>query len=97
MKSKYSGCSKILKTISDPSRFIILLLLLEKAYYVMDLKKKLKIEATLLSHHLMVLRKEGILISKREGKHVLYTLAPDVKLKGAKKGFCFKCMNISLK
>jgi ArsR family transcriptional regulator len=97
MKSKYPNIHKILKAISDSSRLMILELLMEKPTYVMEMIKKLKIEPTLISHHLRVLKEEGIVQSKRDGKKVLYNLAPGVKLKGKVPGLNFECIRIVFK
>ena len=41
----------------------------------------LGVEQTLLSHHLRVLRQADIVVSKRDGKAVLYRLSPQVESK----------------
>jgi DNA-binding transcriptional ArsR family regulator len=46
----------------------------KKGVYVSELLSTLKIEPTLMSHHLAVLRTSDILESKREGKRVFYTI-----------------------
>ena len=85
--NKKSGNVSFLKAVSDPSRLTVLFMLLKKDVYVGEIVKKLKIEPTLLSHHLSVLRNEGFVQSKREGKRVLYKLNPKVKVRGKNPGF----------
>jgi len=86
-KSKQSGCSQVLKALSDPTRLAVLEILLEKDTYVSEFIDCLNIEPTLLSHHLSILRGEGLIKASRRGKTVLYQLTPNVKIKGKNKGF----------
>jgi ArsR family transcriptional regulator len=97
MKSKYPNSYKILKAVSDSSRLTIIEILMKKPTHVKPIMEKLNIEPTLLSHHLRVLKKEGIVVSKIEGKWRLYSLAPGVKLKGSVPGLSFKNMRIVFK
>jgi len=85
-KSKFVGCTESLKAISDKSRFMVLEMLLEKETYVSEIIKNLKIEPTLLSHHLSILRQQGLILSERHGKSVLCKINPKVKIKGKNKG-----------
>ena len=73
-KNKKTESSNILKALSDPTRLSVLEMLLEKDTYVSEFIKVLKIEPTLLSHHLSILRNEDLIKSTRMGKTVLYQL-----------------------
>ncbi len=75
-----SFCAQRLKTLADPNRFTILRLLLGGAKYVWELNAELGLEQSLLSHHLQILRQEGLVQSRREGKAVLYQLSPGVRI-----------------
>jgi ArsR family transcriptional regulator len=86
MKIKQSGCSQVLKALSDPTRLAVLEILLEKETYVSEFIDYLNIEPTLLSHHLSILRGEGLIKANRRGKTVLYKLVDGVKIKGKNKG-----------
>jgi ArsR family transcriptional regulator len=88
-KSKTLKISNGLKALSDPSRLSVVLLLFEKEKYVGELNKVLKIEPTLLSHHLSILRDTGFIQSRRQGKRVLYRLNPAARLTGKNKGLKF--------
>jgi len=77
---------KALKAISDPARLAVVNMLLINEAFVSEIIKKLKIEPTLLSHHLSVLKKEGVLVAKRDGKRIQYKVAPKVKVNGKSKG-----------
>lgn len=70
-----SDCAGKLKVLSDPTRMKVLESLRIGPQHVNTLMKNLKIEQTLLSHHLRALRDAGLVLSKRDGKAVLYRLA----------------------
>jgi ArsR family transcriptional regulator len=86
ISKKLAKNSRILKAISDPCRLAVLYRLVKKDAYVGEFKKSFKIEPTLLSHHLAVLKSAGLIKSKREAKRVLYSLIPGVKVNGRNPG-----------
>lgn len=51
---------------------------MEGPRHVGELNAELGLEQSLLSHHLKVLRDEGLVVATRDGKAVLYALAPGV-------------------
>lgn len=71
-------CASRLKLLSDPTRLRVMRLLLEAPSHVGDLQQRIDIEQSLLSHHLRVLRDAGLVSSERDGKAVLYRVAPEV-------------------
>ena len=83
---KIMKMSKALRTISDKTRIAVLKVLLEKERHVKEIVKIIHVEPTLLSHHLSVLRKNGIISSIRDGKKIVYSINNKVKLIGAVKG-----------
>ena len=65
----------ILKTVANPLRLGIIHLLEESPKLsVGDLCKFLKAEQSLISHHLLSMKKKGILECKREGRNIYYSL-----------------------
>jgi ArsR family transcriptional regulator len=66
-----------LKVLADETRLAVLQQLLDHPKHVGELNADLKIDQSLLSHHLRVLRRSGLVVAKRDGKAVLYRLAPD--------------------
>ena len=72
---------KILKSVSEEKRFNIIRMLMKdrKGIFVNNIRKKLKIEATLLSHHLYILKSAGLITSTKFGKKVQYNLNPKCK------------------
>jgi len=65
--SSYSSeyCTRRLKLLAD-ARFQVLQLLREKPRYVVEMNALIPIEQSLLSHHLKMLREEGLVKAKWE-------------------------------
>lgn len=63
-----------LKTISDPNRLKILTLLAEGERCVCEIHRPLDIPQNLTSHHLKALKEASLVISRKEGKWVHYSL-----------------------
>ena len=91
------SCDEIMKVLSDKTRFAVLESLLSRAQHVQDLNAALQLDPTLLSHHLKVLREAGLVVTKREGKHVLYSIAPDVRVRGKRQSLDFGCCKLEFK
>lgn len=84
-------CTRRLKLLADETRFQILQLLRNKPCYVGEINQAIPIEQSLLSHHLKLLRDEGLIQAERMGKGVLYDLAPEVaqfRAQGLNLGCC---------
>ncbi|NNE90965.1 MAG: winged helix-turn-helix transcriptional regulator, partial [Verrucomicrobiales bacterium] len=65
--------------LADETRLSVVQALMKGESHVSDLQDELAIEQSLLSHHLRALRDAGIVESERDGKAVLYRLAPGVE------------------
>lgn len=63
-----------LKAISEENRFQIIKLLSEKTLCVCEIEAKLKIPQNLVSHHISVLKKVGLIDNCRCGKNNYYSL-----------------------
>ena len=83
---KKIDCADILRALGDATRLGVLQALLERPLHVNALMEKLKVEQSLLSHHLKVLRESGLVQATRDGKAVLYRVAPAIA--GAKQDQC---------
>ncbi|NBD18251.1 MAG: metalloregulator ArsR/SmtB family transcription factor [Cyanobacteria bacterium] len=92
VSSAYSSdyCARRLRLLADETRFQVLQLLREKPRYVGEINQLIPIEQSLLSHHLKILREEGLVKAQRIGKGVLYDLAPEVA-QFREKGFNLGC------
>ncbi|WP_455206153.1 ArsR/SmtB family transcription factor [Kaarinaea lacus] len=86
-----------LKALADASRWGIIRLLLDGPKTVSDLNLDIEIEQSLLSHHLKILRDEGLVEGERRGKCVFYRLAKNVRLMKRRKGLDLGCCQILIK
>jgi ArsR family transcriptional regulator len=69
-----------LKVLAEETRLEVMRLLSEGARHAGELQHRLGIEQSLLSHHLRVLREAGLVEAERDGKAVLYRIAPAVRV-----------------
>ncbi|TXC76254.1 ArsR/SmtB family transcription factor [Luteibaculum oceani] len=86
---KLEKVARLLKTISHPVRLEILEALEEyKTLDVSTIGENIEtvVEQSMLSHHLIKMRDNGVLKSKKEGKHIFYSIAEPEILK------IFDCM-----
>ena len=65
---------KLLKVLSNSTRFNVVLLLASGEKCVCNIFEHLKLSQNLVSHHLGILRRGGVIISRKEGKWVHYRL-----------------------
>lgn len=75
-----TDCASRLKVLADGTRLQVMRLLLDGPQHAGDLQRRLDIDQSLLSHHLRVLREAGLVTAERDGKAVLYEVAPKVTL-----------------
>ena len=66
-------CS-LFKLLSDKTRLQIVMLLAGGERNVTSLCEELKLPQPTVSHHLGLLRMNGVIVNKRKGKQVIYTL-----------------------
>lgn len=78
-KAAEVSCAELLKVLADDTRLEVVRLLMDGPRHVNELNHDLKIEPSLFSHHLKVLRAAGIVSAERDGKAVLYRLSPAVQ------------------
>lgn len=69
-------CAEKLKVLADRTRLAVMEYLMEQPSYVGPLVDALGVEQSLLSHHLKVLREAELVVATRDGKSVLYSVAP---------------------
>jgi ArsR family transcriptional regulator, nickel/cobalt-responsive transcriptional repressor len=82
-KCKCSNCvcgpqATLFGNLATPSRLQILLALKEKPQTVSNLQTTVGMEQSALSHALKSLEKAGLVSSKKEGRHVLYSPNKDL-------------------
>lgn len=84
--------NKFLKCIVDDNRRNILLFLKTQEKCVCEIEEHLNLEQSLVSHHLNLLKKCGIVKTKQKGKNIYYkTINPEIY------NFVKKAENISQK
>src|SRR3954464_10200752 len=76
----YKAKAEFFKTLGHPARIRILELLSDRDHAVHELLELIEIEPSNLSQQLAVLRRTSLVISKREGGEVIYSIgAPEVR------------------
>ncbi|PKP01473.1 MAG: transcriptional regulator [Bacteroidetes bacterium HGW-Bacteroidetes-9] len=72
---KLEAAASKLRAIAHPMRIAVIDLLNEKKKLsVTEIYEYLKIEQAAASHHLNILKSKGVLVSKREGKQIHYSV-----------------------
>ncbi|MBK7844645.1 MAG: winged helix-turn-helix transcriptional regulator [Bdellovibrionales bacterium] len=97
MKTMIGNPSYLFSVIGEQSRLQVLAILLLKPSFVEDIRKKLRIEETLLSKHLKALRDSGLVRVTRHGRKILYEINPLVRKGNSKDSLCLDCCDIKLK
>ncbi|MEW6657274.1 MAG: metalloregulator ArsR/SmtB family transcription factor [Thermodesulfobacteriota bacterium] len=67
-------CLRRVKAVSDKIRWTVIEMLMDGPKTVGEVARALGVEQSLLSHHLKILRREGFIESRREGKSVICKL-----------------------
>ncbi len=75
------SCADLLKVLADETRLAVVRELIAGPKHVGEINETVQCEKTLLSHHLRVLRKAGIVEAERDGKAMLYRLSPAVEMR----------------
>jgi ArsR family transcriptional regulator len=88
-------CADKMKILSDVTRLWVLEQLLAGPKNVTEINASLRMEQSLLSHHLKVLRNSGLVLAARNGKAVRYEIAPDAKVPGGENAINLGCCRIS--
>ncbi|MFQ6057563.1 MAG: ArsR/SmtB family transcription factor [Anaerolineae bacterium] len=68
------SCVEFCKALADETRQEILRMLQEREMYVSDIVEALDKEQPTISHHLNVLKRAGLVKSRREGKYICYCI-----------------------
>lgn len=70
----YQAKAEFFKTLGHPARIRVLELLAEREHAVAELLGEVAIEATSMSQQLAVLRRAGLVVARKEGSTVYYSL-----------------------
>jgi ArsR family transcriptional regulator len=90
-----SFCAQQLKVLADDTRLSVLRLLMKGPKRVGELNDVLGLDQSLLSHHLKTLRHAGLVEATRDGKAVLYRLAPNVQGTSSGEAINLGCCQLS--
>ncbi len=74
-------CVELLKALADQTRWRLVNALLAAPANVTELTDRLGVSQYNVSKHLRVLREGGIVVSERNGKEVICSIAPDFRAK----------------
>jgi len=75
MQKKAIAVSALLKSLSHPKRLLILCQLVEQERAVGDLAALLRAREAAISQQLSLLRKDGLVKTRRDGRTIFYSLA----------------------
>ena len=75
MRASASRTCGMLKTLSNPDRLLLLCQISQGERCVSDLEEALDIHQPTLSQQLGVLRDDGLVNTRREGKRIYYSMA----------------------
>lgn len=71
-------CAPLLKALAAPERLRLVQALRERPQSVTDLSALLDNDIANISHHLKILRKQGIVTNLRVGRSIIYALSKSV-------------------
>ena len=75
MRHQAGQVVSLLKVIGNPDRLLLLCQMLQGEYSVGELEEMLDIHQPTLSQQLGVLRNEGLVATRRDGKYIYYSVA----------------------
>lgn len=89
------SCSEIMKLLADETRLQIVELLISGGRRVEEINARVKIDPTLLSYHLRILRQAKLIVGKRSGRHISYQISPQVRRSVQSRVLDFGCCKVS--
>lgn len=75
MTEKAEEVSELMKALSNPKRLLILCQLVEQERSVGELAALLRVREPVISQHLALMRREGLVTARRDGQTMWYALA----------------------
>ena len=75
LQKRAGHAATLLKVMANPNRLIILCQLAEREKSVGELERVVGLSQSALSQHLSVLRKQGVVITRRSAQSIFYSLA----------------------
>lgn len=77
MRTAAGQATALLRSLAHEDRLLLLCQLTEAEHSVSELEEKLDIHQPSLSQQLGILRREGLVATRREGRHIFYRVAND--------------------
>jgi len=77
MRTAAGEATRTLRILAHEERLLLLCQLSQEELCVSDLNARLEIQQPMLSQQLAVLRREGLVATRREGKHIFYRIDDD--------------------
>lgn len=75
LRESADNASSFLKSLANPQRLRIMCLIMEKERPVGELADAVELNQSAVSQHLALLRREGLLKTRRDGQTIYYQLA----------------------
>jgi DNA-binding transcriptional ArsR family regulator len=75
LRQSADNASAFLKSLANPQRLKIMCLIMEKERPVGELAEAVELNQSAVSQHLALLRREGLLKTRRDGQTIFYQLA----------------------
>ena len=72
--SRIKELEQVFKALSDVTRLKIVEMISEKEMCVYDIFQKLNISHPAVSHHLKILKQAGLIVGRKNGKWVFYSI-----------------------
>ena len=79
--SSVARAASLFRSLGDPARLSILLLLAERAQRVVDLTNQVGLAQSTVSAHCACLRDCGLIVGRPEGRATVYAVTPDLELR----------------
>ena len=98
-KIKSATCAEFLKAVADPDRLKIIQCLQSGPKQVGEICRELNVPIANISHHLQLLKNAKLVSRQKQGRFVIYTLAPEFfrKATGSKlSALDFGCCRLEL-
>jgi DNA-binding transcriptional ArsR family regulator len=86
-------CARLLSALAAPERLRIIRYLRDGPRNVGEIAEMLQTAVVNASHHLMVLRHAGLVRNEKQGRFVLYSVAPNV-LQAEESGGACDCLDL---
>ena len=78
MRASAREAATLLRALANPHRLLMVCLLAEGALSVGELNRRIDLAQSALSQHLAILRREGVVATRRQGQTIYYSLMPGV-------------------